>query len=133
MSTEFDKLELAKHYLSKANNCYEDALLLKRMDRYESAANRLYYSLFHTTNAILATKGFSAGKHKGVKSLFDMYFIKTNIIDKKYSKLFNTIKEIREDSDYESFYIIDKVELDVNFEKVKEYINFTQEFITSLE
>jgi uncharacterized protein (UPF0332 family) len=75
MTAEQDGIALAGHYITKARNRYDDALILKNMDRYESAANRLYYALFHTANAMLALKGAASSKHRGVKTLFDMHYI----------------------------------------------------------
>ncbi len=128
-----DRIALAKHYIVKARDRYDDGLVLKNMGRYESAANRLYYALFHATNAVLALKGAASNRHRGVKTLFDMHYIKTGIMDRKYSKLYNTVLEVREDSDYEDFYVIDKVEVDTNFILVKEFIDYSNAFISKVE
>ena len=97
MIVEQDRFDLAKHYIGKARHMYDDGLLLKNKDRYESASNRLYYALFHAANALLALKGTASNRHRGVKTLFDMYYIKTGIMDRKYSKLYNIVLEVRED------------------------------------
>lgn len=44
MKVEQDRIVLARHYIGKARDRYDDGLVLKNMDRYESAANRLYYA-----------------------------------------------------------------------------------------
>lgn len=132
MMPKQDRIELAKYYITKARDRYDDGLILKNMDRYESAANRLYYALFHTANAVLVLKDAVSSRHRGVKTLFDMHFIKTGIMDRKYSKLYNTVLEVREDSDYEDFYIIDKAEADSNFIQVKEFIDYADSFITDV-
>lgn len=88
--------------------------------------------MFNSTSAILALKGLLSDRHKGIKNLFDMHFVKTNLIDKKYSKLFNVVQEIREDCDYESFYVVDKGEVDSNFIMVKEFIEHMEDFINKV-
>jgi uncharacterized protein (UPF0332 family) len=133
MTVEQDRIDLARHYISKAKGRYDDGVVLKNMDRYESAANRLYYALFHATNAVLALKGAASNRHRGVKTLLDMHYIKTDIMDRKYSKLYNTVLEVREDSDYEDFYVIDKAEVDTNFILVKEFIEYADAFIGKVE
>jgi uncharacterized protein (UPF0332 family) len=50
-------------------------------------------------------------------------------MDRKYSKLYNTVLEVREDSDYEDFYLIDKTEVDNSFLQVKEFIDYAESFI----
>ena len=132
MTEAQDRIDLARHYISKAKDRYDDGLVLKNIDRYESAANRLYYALFHATNAVLALKGAASSRHRGVKTLFDMHYIKTNIMDIKYSKLYNTVLEVREDSDYEDFYVIDKAEVDTSFTQVKEFIGYADTFINKV-
>lgn len=132
MTVEQDRIGLANHYIAKARDRYDDGLVLKNMNRYESAANRLYYALFHATNAVLALKGAASNRHRGVKILFDMHYIKPCIMDRKYSKLYNTVLEVREDSDYEDFYVIDKAEVDGNFILVKEFIDYAEDFIDSV-
>lgn len=133
MTADQDKIALARHYISKARDRYDDGLVLKNIDRYESAANRLYYALFHATNAVLSLKGAASNRHKVVKTLFDMHYIKPGIMDRKYSKLYNAVLEVREDSDYEDFYIIDKAEVDSNFLHVKEFIDYADKFISEVE
>jgi uncharacterized protein (UPF0332 family) len=129
MTAQQDRVDLARHYITKARDRYDDGIVLKNIDRYESAANRLYYALFYATNAVLALKGAASNRHRGVKTIFDMHYIKTNIMDRKYSKLYNSVLEVREDSDYEDFYIIDKLEVDSNFIQVKEFIDYAEMFI----
>ncbi len=71
MKAEQDSIILARHYIAKARDRYDDGLILKNADRYESAANRLYYALFYAANALLALKGAASNRHRGVKTLFD--------------------------------------------------------------
>lgn len=89
MTPKQDRIDLARYYITKARERYDDGLILKNMDRYESAANRLYYSLFHTANAVLALKDAASSRHRGVKTLFDMHFIKTGrlIFNMKSSRI----------------------------------------------
>ncbi len=133
MTINQDNIDLARHYIQKSRSRYDDGLVLKNVDRYESAANRLYYALLYATNAVLTLKGAASNRHRGVKTLFDMHYIKTGIMDRKYSKLYNMVLEVREDSDYEDFYVIDKSEVDNNFILVKQFIDYADEFIHKVE
>lgn len=133
MRIEQEKIDLSKYYIEKSRNTYEEAVILKESNKYPGASNRLYYAFFYLANALLALKGLSSRKHSGVRSLFDLHFVKTKLVDKKYSRVYNALKEIREDSDYECFYLIDKQQVDENFEKVKEFIDFVENFVNSAE
>lgn len=48
------RVELAKYRLEKAEKCLEIAKTCMNCDDYESAANRSYYSMFHSVRALLA-------------------------------------------------------------------------------
>jgi len=133
MSIEQKKIDLSKLYIEKSRNTYEEAVILRDSNKYLGASNRLYYAFFYLANAFLALKGLSSRKHSGVRSLFDLHFVKTKLVDKRYSRIYNALKEIREDSDYECFYLIDKQQVDENFEYVKEFIDATKNFVNSVE
>ena len=126
-----DKFTLSKNLILKARKMLKVAFLLKNQDD-ESASNRLYYALFYATNAILILKGLSAKKHSGVKRFFDLYFVKSGLIDKKFSKIFEDVREIREESDYNFFYEINKAEVDRNFARVEEFIDYMEVFISKV-
>ena len=128
-----ENLLYAAHLVLKANSTFEEALILKEHYKYQGASNRLYYALFYCANALLALKGLASSKHRGVKSLFDLHFVKMGLIDKKYSKLFSIVRRIREDSDYDNFYIIDRTEVEQNFTEVKDFIEYTKTFIDKVE
>lgn len=133
MNIEEKKIDLDKIYIEKSKNTYEEAVILRENNKYLGASNRLYYSIFYLANAFLSLKGLSSRKHSGVRSLFDLHFVKTGIIDRKYSRIYNALKEIREDSDYECFYLIDKQQVDENFDNVKEFIDVVENFVNAVE
>jgi len=68
--------ERAKEALEEANIMFENNKLL-------ATVNRIYYSIFYETIAILLTKDLFSSKHSGVRSLFNKEFIKTGIIKKR--------------------------------------------------
>ena len=99
MTTWEDKVNLSRHLIDKAKNTYEEAKLLKADDKYTGAVNRLYYTVLYVANALLALKGQYPQKHSSAKTIFGMEFVKTGLIDRKYSEIFSDVKIIREKSD----------------------------------
>ncbi len=65
-------------------------------------------------------------KHSAVISYFNKNYIMTNIFDKSYGKIINNAFEIRQKSDYEDFYIVNK-------ETTKELLENIEKFIIDLE
>ena len=87
---------LVQRELQKAHEAYEDIEILKARGRWNGAANRLYYSVFHAVNALFINDGIEAGRHKTSHSLFSMHYIKTGILPIDYGHLYNNLQRLRE-------------------------------------
>lgn len=98
MTAENKKLIL--FWLGKAKNAYRAGDTLMRVRSYDSAVNRFYYAAFYAARAVLATKGLDASKHTGVISLFQIHFVKTELIPKDLARALRTSFEVRLDGDY---------------------------------
>lgn len=61
--------------------------------------NRAYYSIFYAILALFLKTGVNikTSKHKGVMSLFDKEFIKTEKLDRYYSKILHGVFNARQD------------------------------------
>ena len=80
--TNEERQILVQRELEKAYEAYEDIEILKARGRWNGAANRLYYSVFHAVNALFINDGLEAGRHKTSHSLFSMHYVKEqDIID----------------------------------------------------
>lgn len=87
---------LVQRELQKAHEAYEDIEILKARGRWNGAANRLYYSVFHAVNALFINDSIEAGRHKTSHSLFSMHYIKTGILPIDYGHLYNNLQRLRE-------------------------------------
>jgi len=84
-------LEERKKYVTykieSAYKTFEAAKILAENGFWNSAVNRLYYSLFYAVNALLVVNENPTKSHSSTKSQFSLYFVKTGKFDKKYGKL----------------------------------------------
>ena len=92
--------------LEKANRTYDAAMIMIEKEHWESAANRLYYALFHAVNALLIHDGHQVNTHKGSHAMFGMYYIRTNKLPREYSNIYQKLESIRDESDYNWAYNI---------------------------
>jgi uncharacterized protein (UPF0332 family) len=130
MNVSEDNAILSRKLIEKSKQIFEDVIKLKEIGgSCLSISNRLYYSLFYMVNALLILKGLTAKKHSGIRSLFDLHFVKTGIVDKKYGQIFKDIQKTREESDYDYFYIIEKEKTEKDFVKAKEFIDYIENII----
>jgi uncharacterized protein (UPF0332 family) len=95
--------DLIKYRIEKANETLEDAKLLANAKRWNPCVNRLYYACFYAVSALLAQNEFSSSKHTGVRSFFNLRFVKTNKIPKEIAEIYNDLFDRRQEGDYADF------------------------------
>ncbi len=124
--------DLCRYRLEKAEICLSSARILVQSGDYCGAANRSYYSIFHSIRGLLALEGVDFSKHSGVMAYFQKNYVKPGIFGKEYSKILTEAFQIRNDSDYDDHYIISKEEVDVQiqnaqifFDSIMSYVNST--------
>ena len=103
-----DELALAEYRLEKAKDYLKASELLLEDNLYADSANRSYYAIFHSMNALCATRNVGYKKHSGVLSDFNLNYIKKGLIEKDYAKIAKSAFSVRTQSDYSDFYIVQK-------------------------
>ncbi len=121
-----DKDDLVRYRLEKAKETLEYAHLLIESKRWNSAINRLYYSAFYATIALLLNENYKTTTHNGVKSIFSEQFIKKNIIPQEFGKKYSQLFTWRQKGDYADLF-------DFTEEKVLPYYDFVKKFILQIE
>ncbi len=99
----YSKEELIKYRIDRARESLEDAQILVNDERWNAAANRLYYACFYIVSAYLVLKGINSATHSGLKSAFNKELILSGKIDKPEGLMFNKLFSIRQQVDYEDF------------------------------
>jgi uncharacterized protein (UPF0332 family) len=105
------KEDYIQYRLDRSIEIFQDAQLLAENKRWRSCINRLYYSSFHLINALLFIDGINAKSHDGLKSKFLQLYVKTNLIDIEFGKLYSRLIDWRQESDYSVY--VDFEESDV--------------------
>lgn len=95
--------DLVAYRLQRARESVEDARLLAEARRWNPSVNRLYYACFYAVAALLVSEGLSSSRHTGVRSLFNLHFVRTGRIDKDTAKVFHDLFERRQEGDYVDF------------------------------
>ncbi len=117
-------IALSKHRLAIAKERLNTAKLLIDSGDYKSAANRSYYAAFSAMRAVLALDGLDFKKHSGVIAEFRKSYIKTGIFNPEMSHIIDSLKDVRQSSDYDDFYLIFKEEV---LEQVESAVFFVDE------
>ena len=80
------KRENIKYRIRRARETYQDAIFLFEKGSINSSVNRLYYSAFYATIALLLNKGIEIKSHNGVKQKLGEEFVLKGLISKDYAK-----------------------------------------------
>ena len=89
-------------YLRKSEEALEDARLTSSQARWNVAANRLYYSLFHAITALFVSDGIPVHSHNGMKIKFGKEYVLTGLASEDEGKLLSQMETMRERADYDA-------------------------------
>jgi len=104
----------------KSDEAFEDARLLIENGRWNASVNRLYYSSFYLVSALLFQNKLTAQTHNGVKTNFFLHFVKTDKVSKDLGKLYSSLFDWRQESDYADFIDFDSDTVSPLLNKVRE-------------
>ena len=91
----------AEESLKASKNCLDNGF-------YKDSINRSYYSAFYEIKAVLALGTIDFKRHKDVIAYFNKQYVATEIFPRELVKRLGTLKQLREKSDYDDFYIASK-------------------------
>lgn len=123
------KIELSKRRLEIAHERLTTAKAILELGDYKASANRLYYAIFSAMRAVLALDGFDSKKHSGIIARFRQSYIKTGIFDTEMSKIIDDLEVIREDSDYDDFYIILKEDVEIQAKRAEYFVSEVESYL----
>lgn len=118
--------EYINYRFHRAEESFEEALILADKERWNTVVNRLYYSCFYAVIALLLKNNIETQTHDGVRTQFGLYFIKTGKIKRDSGKLFTKLFDYRQKGDYGDLYDYDE-------EVVKPLINEVRAFIDEIK
>lgn len=126
-----DKIyDLVKYRLAKSKEELKVSEELFGSNHYSQSINRSYYSIFHAARAMLAPLNFDSKKHTGIISYFIKHFVKENLIDKKYSDIINSARQIRINSDYDDFYVVTKGQAEKQLLSAKDFFEMADKYLS---
>lgn len=124
--------DLSDYRLEQAKQCIKAAKLLLDNNDYMGAANRSYYAVFHCMRSVLALEQVDFKRHSGVSSHFRNKYIKTGIFDSKLSDIITDAFEIRNDSDYDDFFVVSKEEIEKQLENAELFYDTIKKYLLEL-
>jgi len=111
--------QLADQFLATARKVEQEGDL-------RTAADRAYYAMFHAASAALAAKGISTKTHTGLLNKLGSEYIKTGLLDRKFSGYMRMSFDLRQAGDY-------AIHADIDQTKVDEVVDWADEFVAKLK
>jgi uncharacterized protein (UPF0332 family) len=74
--------------------------LMAQSGNWNGYVNRLYDACFYAVTVLLLHHNLSAGRHAGVRSLFNRHFVRTGVMATALGNLCRDIFESRQQGDY---------------------------------
>lgn len=121
--------DLVKYRLESAQEKLESAKILLDAGKNKDSIGRSYYAIFTAVRAVLAKDTVDFSKHSGVISYFQKNYIKTGIFDKRYSDILQNAFQIRNNCDYNDFYIVAKEDAAEQYERACDMCSAISEYL----
>jgi uncharacterized protein (UPF0332 family) len=121
--------DLSAYRLEKAEDELDTSRLLFKEKKLSQSINRSYYAMFHGARALLALNRLDSKKHSGIISFFNLHYIKTGLIEGEYSTMLNTAFRVRNDSDYDDFYIASREEAESQLRNAEKFLKRIKEYL----
>ena len=124
--SENERSIIVSREIEKTERTFDDVLFCARENKWEAAANRLYYALFHAMSALLVSDGHRVKSHRGVLAMFGEHYVRTGLFSKKDGALLSDLVIMRDNADYNCFFEADE-------EKLKPYLEPTRSLIEKIK
>jgi uncharacterized protein (UPF0332 family) len=124
--------ELSVYRIGRAEYSITASEKLASDGLYLDSINRTYYAIFHAIRAVLALEGVDFKKHSAVIAHFNKAYVKTGKFSTDISKYIMSAFEIRNESDYEDFFIASKADAEKQLSHAKIISKAVKEYIGNI-
>lgn len=117
-----DKDDYINYRLSKSNESFGDAKILAQNGSWNSCVNRLYYACYYAVSALLLKNNISPQTHTGLKTQFNLQFVKEGKVSLEMGKLYADLMDWRQKGDYGDMFDFDREGVEPLFKPVEEFL-----------
>lgn len=127
--SEEERTAIISYRMTKARDTLTEAKGIASLKFWNAVANRLYYSCYYATGALLIANNFTAQTHSGVIHLLGLHFIKTGRISKEAGKLYSRLYELRQSGDYDDMFYLEEEDVKPLIDRVEWYVDELKKII----
>ena len=101
--TDEERKAIVVYRLEKAHGAYVEAKDCASMGHWNLAANRLYYTAYYASSALLINAGYQAKTHEGTIGMIGQHYVKTGVLNNEDGALLARLQNMRHSGDYDDF------------------------------
>lgn len=120
---------LSKYRLQRAEEMLDASKENLNIGQYRTSLNRSYYAVFHAMRAVNILSGYDSSKHSGVIAYFNKTYLKENKLDRSLYKIIKDTSYLREKSDYDDFFIVDKHEAERQLDNAAVFVGAVADYL----
>lgn len=129
--TKEERTAIVNYRMEKARKTQSEAKQIFDLGLYNLTANRLYYATYYAATALMLQNGISSHTHRGALSLFNLHFVKSNIMSVTEGALLRRLFGMRHEGDYEDFIDFDKLDVEPLFLAVASFIDHIDKLLSN--
>ena len=120
---------LSQYRLQEAEDSLKAARYCLQENLYKDCINRSYYAAFYGVKAVLALGTVDFKRHKDVVAYFNQHYVASSIFSREIGRRLATLKQLREKSDYDDFYIATREEAEEQIDTAVELVEKIEEYV----
>ena len=105
------------------------AALCLESQHYKDSINRSYYAAFYAIKAVLALEEIDFKRHKDAVAYFNKTYVATEIFSSETGKKLGRLKQERESSDYDDFYVASLTDATDQYNSAKLIIDEIEKYL----
>ncbi len=125
-----DKKSIIAYRIERAEATMVEAEDNAKLKHWNLAANRLYYSVFHMTSALLLDKGIHFKSHAGAIRALGLHFVTKGLMTSEDGRLVSRLQNMRSSGDYDDLFDWSEEDVAPMFEPTKTLISKIKNLIT---
>ena len=127
--TDEERDAIVTYRVERAQVSMNDVKDLVSMHKWSLVANRLYYTLYYVSSALLLKDGHATRTHKGMMTLINQFYVRTGVLSTEDSRLIKRMFDLRQESDYDDFIYVTEQEIMPFVPQVEALLNKVIELI----
>ena len=92
---------------------------VRTINFFRDCINRSYYAAFYAIRAVLALESIDFKRHKDAIGYFNKTYVATEVFSKELGKRLGRMKMLREESDYNDFFIASEEDANKQYESAE--------------